>query len=81
MALYQMSPEHKGKLQGNRVYLIENIEPSERLLSYLLQERVLTEDMYEEIDVRITKFMQHYHISELFNFEYCNLLCVTRTRV
>jgi len=52
---FQMSREDKDKLRDHRLFMINNVLPSETLLSYLLQKRVLSEDHYEEINVSIIK--------------------------
>ncbi|KAK2158628.1 hypothetical protein LSH36_166g00061 [Paralvinella palmiformis] len=52
---FQMSREDKDKLRDHRLFMINNVLPSETLLSYLLQKRVLSEDHYEEINAVLRK--------------------------
>ena len=57
MAQYQMSAMDKEKLVKNRIYLLDNLVPSEKLLSYLFEKMVLTENMYQEIKVSTHEFL------------------------
>jgi hypothetical protein len=51
MAGYQMTDSDRNQLRINRTTLLNNIIPSEHLLSYLLEVKVLNEDMKEEVQV------------------------------
>lgn len=49
-----MSKDHKNKLRDNRVFLIEHTTNLDFILNYLVQERVLTKMMFEEIQATST---------------------------
>lgn len=49
-----MNDVHRETLRKNWVYLLENLVTDE-LLDYLLGNEVITPDMYEEINVQLTR--------------------------
>lgn len=49
-----MNDVHRETLRKNWVYLLENLVTDE-LLDYLLGKEVITPDMYEEINVQLTR--------------------------
>lgn len=56
-----MEEIHRRILRQNWVYLIDNLIPDE-LADHLLQESIITNDMYEEIRVRATKKEKITHL-------------------
>lgn len=56
-----MDEIHRHTLRTNWVYLMENLIPDE-LADHLLQESIITSDMYEEIRVKATKKEKITHL-------------------
>jgi len=69
-----MSDEHRKLLRSNRVALVKDMQTDEDLLSHLMHDGIITDDMKERIEVG-TVFMLSFALNQIFRILICTNVC------